>query len=589
LALRATGKCSAMAKLTKKQRARIKNSLLKLAGWLGVVLILYGKEVIYLLRYNFIRISSYTNAVGTIQVAKNLRNIRDPNLLLKLEIFREYRLHWWIAVVIFLVVLMLANLFNSQFLLPVTSWKDRYYAFANFFSFMFGSLGPLVFVKDGKIISHLGEKERKGPGVALVYSNNAVAIGSRVHGPGVVFTWKQGKKVSTVLDLRKQVRTRGRGNEEGLASEKVRAVTRDGIEIETDIEVQFSISAPPEIVYLTFTGKGDKKEDLRFLQMNHAEVITEISECKFTEEEMNEIFHTTQHLLARDLESIPFVDLADFARPSMYNHDRVQECFSNQPRGADGNKIDWHELPISVAVEEFRNTIVRFPFDELFLPPDYSDLVYDDFFGPLDEAQQDSTRVMAVDYFHQQSRFPLEKVRREYANSVQHSGFVAYHLVKKVGREEVKLGDRLQDLMKMSVHPILLNSPQPLRRSRITVTSVQFGELDPINPQIPEQTVANLIARWDTEAIKTRVGFEEKAAVIRSNAKAQVQQDTVYALRDMLMSSNKAKTAMILRIFQALEAATMESENKELTNMIKMLGDIRKWFNISGSGQGEKS
>ena len=108
-----------------------------------------------------------------------------------------------------------------------------------------------------------------------------------------------------------------------------------------------------------------------------------------------------------------------------------------------------------------------------------------------------------------------------------------------------------------------------------------------INPQIPEQTVANLLARWDTEAIKTRVGFEEKAAVIRSNAKAQVQQDTVYSLRDMLLTSNQAKTAMILRIFQALEAATMDSDNKELTNMIKMLGDIRKWFNISQIDGGE--
>lgn len=550
-----------------------------------VVFILYGKEVIYLLRYNLIRLGSYKMEYGAIQVVKSLRSIRDPNLLMKLEVFREYRTHWWIAVTIFLAVLIFANLFNSQFLLPVTSWRDRYSAFVNFCGFMVGFRGPLVFVKDGKIISHLGEKERKGPGVALVYSNNAVAIGSKVHGPGVVFTWKQGKKVGAVLDLRKQVRTRGRGNEEGRASEKVRAVTRDGIEIETDIEVQFSISAPPEIIYLTLAGTGDKKEDLRVLQVDkQGDVITDIAECKFNDEEMNEIFHTIQNLLAQNLDEIPFVDLNDYVRPSMYNQERVQECFSKQPRGADGNKIEWHELPISVAVEEFRNTIVRYPFDELFLPPDYSDL---DLFEQGDEGREDSTRVMAVDYFQQEKRYPLERVRREYANMVQHSGFVAYKVLKKAGRAEVRTGDRLPDLVEMSVQPILLTSPQPLRRSKITVTSAQFGELDPINPQIPEQTVANLLARWDTEAIKTRVGFEEKAAVIRSNAKAQVQQDTVYSLRDMLLTSNQAKTAMILRIFQALEAATMDSDNKELTNMIKMLGDIRKWFNISQSGGGE--
>ncbi|MFN2146508.1 MAG: hypothetical protein ACK2T7_14250, partial [Anaerolineales bacterium] len=60
-----------MAKLTKKQRAQIKSFLLKLAGWLAVILILYGKEVIYLLRYNLIRISNYTTAVSGMPMIKS--------------------------------------------------------------------------------------------------------------------------------------------------------------------------------------------------------------------------------------------------------------------------------------------------------------------------------------------------------------------------------------------------------------------------------------------------------------------------------------------------------------------------------------
>ena len=41
------------------------------------------------------------------------------------------------------------------------------------------------------------------------------------------------------------------------------------------------------------------------------------------------------------------------------------------------------------------------------------------------------------------------------------------------------------------------------------------------------------------------------------------------------------KTALILRIFQALEAATADSDNKEMVSMVKMLGDLREWFKLS--------
>ena len=42
-----------------------------------------------------------------------------------------------------------------------------------------------------------------------------------------------------------------------------------------------------------------------------------------------------------------------------------------------------------------------------------------------------------------------------------------------------------------------------------------------------------------------------------------MQQDTVYALRDLLRTSDTAKAAVILRIFQALEAATVETDNTD--------------------------
>lgn len=532
-------------------------------------MILFGKEVIYLSRYNLIRMIN--SKIFFADPVKSLRSIRDPASLLQLEVFREYRLVWWTAVGIFMLALLVANLFNSQFLLPVTSWKDRWEAFLNFCGFMIGYRGPLIFVKDGKIISHMGEKERVGPGVALVYSNNAVVIGSKVHGPGVVFTWQPKKKVAAVMDLRKQIRT----------SDTLTFLTRDGIEIDTSISVQFSISAPPEIIYLTLSGKGDDKDDLRVLELDErGDMVIDIVQGGLPDEELNEVINVVRKLRAGNLDEITLLELDDYHSPGLFNQERVQECYKNQPRRPDtGEMVMWYELPIQVAIEEFSNMIALYPFDDLFLPPpDYLDMEQ-----PLedDEAVDAQTRISSIDLLEEKKRIPIENLRRDFIKEVKLSGFLGYRLVVPVGGGEVKVGDRISNLHELTENPIRLEFPRPLRKREISVTSVSFGPLEPHNQEVKAQIVENLKARWNSEATKTEIGFQEEAALIRSRAKVRVQQDTVYALRDVLTTSDKAKTAFILRIFQALEAATVGSNNKEISNMVKMLGDIRAWFKLS--------
>jgi hypothetical protein len=437
-------------------------------------------------------------------------------------------------------------------------------------------------VKDGKIISHIGEKERVGPGVALVYSNNAVVIGSKVHGPGVVFTWQLKKKVNSVMDLRKQVRT----------SETLTFLTRDGIEIDTDISVQFSISAPPEIIHLALEGSGDRIEDIRFLELDErGDMVIDIVENALPDEELNEIIHAVRKLREGDEEGITFLELDDYLGQGLFNEERVQNCFKNQDRRPEtGEPVMWHELPLQVGVEEFSNMISLYPFDDLFLPPpdeiDLASLAAD-----RDEAM-DQTRITSVDLLEKKKRIPIENLHRDYTKKVKLSGFVGYRLVVPVGGGEVKVGDRISNLHKLTKDPVKLNFPRPLRRREISVTSVRFGPLQPRNPEVKAQIVKNLKARWNSEATRTEIGYQEEAALIRSRAKVRVQQDTVYALREVLTTSDKVKTAFILRIFQALEAATVGSDNKEISGMVKMLGDIRDWFKFSSErdrGGGKKS
>ncbi len=491
--------------------------------------------------------------------------------LLQPEKTAENVFHLIFAAVVFVVVVLVSNFMNAQFLLPVSTWRDRFDIFANFSYFMLGQSGPLVFVQDGVVVSHLGEQDREGPGVALVHSNNAVVVGSKVYGPGFVFTWKPKQKVNKVMDLRQQVRT-GRD---------VRAITRDGIEVSTDITVEFSISTAPELIYVTLepTGQMPRKEDLRIVEFDpNGDMVLEVLEADLLPDELNEIFQTIRDIENGLIDQIPFVDLNEYGYQNLYHKDRVQACYDHQPlMPVTGEKVLWSELPIKIAIEEFRNAIVKYPYDDMFVTPEEG--------LPAAQAEEGtggqttaSTRFLLAEYLEERRRIPMEVIRRDFARRVRNSGYIVYIPLIKPKKQKIEVKDRLQDLQQMTELPIRLNYPRPLRRCMISVTEVGFSDLQPTNPEVRQQTVENLIARWSSEAYKTEVGFSEQASMIRSRAKAQVQQDTVYALRDLLQSSDRAKAVMILRIFQALEDATADSNNKEMANMVKMLGELREWF-----------
>jgi hypothetical protein len=536
-----------------------RNTILKYIAYFGIVFAIFYKEFRYFFETLWVILRNLKTPLADLVAA----GIVDPDLILR------YLINLFLGLALYYVVLQLFNAFNAQFLLPVYSWQERVQVFNTFRGFIRGIHGPLIFVRDGEVISHIGEKEKRGPGVALINSNSAVVVGNQVHGPGIVFTG--GRRIGMVMDLRKQVRT----------AKDVRAVTRDGIEIATDISVQFSISTPPVVIYVTLEDRAVKREDVRVLELDdRGDVIVYISEEDFFPDEQNEIFRNIQKLQIGDTANLPFADLEQYGS-SLYVPGRVQASFMNQPRRPeDGERIDWRELPMNIAIEEFRNTIVRYPFDDLFVPAS-SAISLDEEENAHSRELTASTRISGLDYFDLQTTYPLEIIRRRHANRVRNSGFLAYIFVERKDGKPIEVGDRISDTQMITYPPVLLQYPRPLRRSVVTVSSVSFGEIVPTNEEVRKQTIQNLIARWNSEAFRTEVGYEEQAALIRSRAKAQVQQDTVYALRDILRNSNKAKTALILRIFQALEAATAGSDNKEMVSMVKMLGDLREWFKLS--------
>ncbi len=451
-----------------------------------------------------------------------------------------YFINLFFGLLVYIASLYLFSFFNSQFLLPVYEWKERRKVYQHFLQFSRGNYGPLIFVRDGKEISHFGEKEKEGPGVVLIDSNSAVVVGSKVHGPGIVFTG--GKGIKAIFDLRKQVRNQ----------RNVTAVTRDGIEIKTDLFVEFSISKPPHQIFVT---QIDNK--IRIVEIDdRGDMVIGLSTEGLGEEEQFEIKRAVSILKHGDPSTLPLTDEEKYV-VTRFVKDRVQAVFNNQPRDPNtGKKIDWRDLPLTIAIEEFRNTIVRFPYDDLFI-------------------KQETPRGFVNG---QLAEYPLTAIRREFAKRVRKSGMLSYIYLERTDERPLAIGHRLADRHIQAYLPVDLQFPRPLRRSVITVTNVGFGEITPTNDEVKNQTVQNLIARWNSEAFRTEVGFDEQAALIRSRAKAQVQQDMVYALAEFLQNNDRTRTAMILRIFQALEAATTGSQNQELVSMVNMLGEFREWF-----------
>lgn len=128
------------------------------------------------------------------------------------------------------------------FVLPVQprEWED---AARCLMGFVTGYHYPYYVVRDDKVEEILpGKLMPKGqfPGLVIAQAHTAVPLStgiglSRVAGPGVTFThWAERPYQNQVLDLRTQIR-----------SGKVRATTRDGIDVEFSLSTSFSVERWP--------------------------------------------------------------------------------------------------------------------------------------------------------------------------------------------------------------------------------------------------------------------------------------------------------------------------------------------------------
>jgi hypothetical protein len=285
-----------------------------IAGWLAILLVVYGWQIF---RMGGIR-------ANLLDIAFDLACIFPLLLVL------------WMA-------------FFAQFVLPVRTFRDRQKIFDRLITYLFGGHGPALFIENGKIKEHIGERMKQGPGVLWLDSASAAVTRSAVAimqtiGPGVHFI-RRGEYVAGTVDLHVQFqsigpkesdRPFGKRREDQPQEEwdqiqdrrkQVSALTRDGIEVIPNITILFRVNT------------GFPKEGKPGSRFGYRTGVTK-------RDKENE---------KKDKEAIRKAILGEGINPN---------AVPDSPR----RRVAWNELPASLAVDVWREYVSKFTLDELFRP-----------------------------------------------------------------------------------------------------------------------------------------------------------------------------------------------------------------------------
>ena len=171
--------------------------------------------------------------------------------------------------------------FFSQFVLPIRRPEDRKEIFTRVRDFESGKRGPILFVKNGRVIKHEGEDKNRGDGVIVLDTASAVVLRTDTDivgavGPGVRFTKaseyiishsnKENIEEPIGVDLRTQWQFIGPlagdqpllnpvplsnpkgSNEVEKRYQQTVGLTRDGFEVAPTISIKFNVRRTKKVL-----------------------------------------------------------------------------------------------------------------------------------------------------------------------------------------------------------------------------------------------------------------------------------------------------------------------------------------------------
>jgi hypothetical protein len=490
---------------------------------------------------------------------------------------------------------------GSRFVLPALTPKDRGEVFKRLraYNFPFTSWhGAAVFYKEGEPKAEKGELEESGQGVALLDLYSAIVLEQqqgdeddqeetednpwhrlklwfscllsalkemlrtrlelekkenndsmvRAAGPGLVLI-KGGEKIVGSADLRKQFRR----------SDRLQCNTGDGIEVSTNVTITFTLGESPEILHVAKFNEGWKiiklepvapiREDPDATQTADWRVRVLLEELR--EEDCREIERffrqggfswtsgNTGESKKETSDTLPFV----------FNEQRVISALYSRARDAkEGRLGDWTDLPLDVAVEICRNLLVHTPYDDFYKPNEPDD-------------------------------YPMKNYKAKFAQEVKNQGVLGYQIVRRADGHPFEGGQTFKHSGLLFSPAQSFASPADLRDRGIKVINAGFSDLEP-SETVREKVFDAWRARWQQEADKIRAEYELQAKRIRSRERAKAQQDMIISISQILQSNQYTSEALVMRLYQALEAAATQPATQRLLprDTIRMLWNLRQWL-----------
>lgn len=403
---------------------------------------------------------------GIIQGFLLFFRLPDENTSLLAELLRywgSFALWALLFLFSFSVFLFLA----AFFILPNLSLEQHLELWKRLWLYLVGKHGAAIFVRNGKLIGESSEKSKKGVGLLLIDRQSAVVVEElsrnrttqvKVFPPGIVFLNPR-QKIRGSVDLRPQRRT----------ISDLRAYTKDGLEIVTELSIVFTLGQSPEVLLVTydwdpaqnhpgadslrvihFSEPLPSTQSLQTLRRNVASLSNEIDP-----DDREEIHRFVQnfHLGTPYLPSEP---QPGSKTQYVVDAQRIMAAFYAIPAQSSPVSMDWRDLPLQIAIDLFREFIASIPYEAVYSPD-----------HPISH--------------------PLHDLKSLFAKRLRNQGVLAFQFVQRKDNHPIRVGDEW-NVADLIFYPVqTLSSVKFLRSKGIKILNATFGELRPADEMIEKR------------------------------------------------------------------------------------------------------
>ncbi|MCX8063198.1 MAG: hypothetical protein N3D16_11510 [Anaerolineales bacterium] len=405
--------------------------------------------------------------------------LSNENTPLLNELFRYWG-SFALGMLLFLFPFSIYLFLTAYFILPNLSLEQHLELWKRLWLYLVGKHGAAVFVRNGKLVEEQGEKSKKGAGMLLIDRQSAVVVEElsrnrstqvRVFSPGIVFLNPR-QKIRGSVDLRPQQRT----------IHGLRAYTKDGVEILTDLSIVFTLGQAPEVLLVTYdleqTQNQADADALRVIQFSEPLPSMQNPQmlCRTVSSLSNEIDPDDREEIHRFIQNFhrgtPYHSSQQQERAHgqfVVDPQRIMSAFYAIPPGQSSQtSMGWSDLPLQIAIDLFREFITSIPYASIYS----SD-------HPISHS--------------------LGELRSKFSKLIRNQGVLAFQYVHRKDNFPIREGDEWSsaELIFYPVQP--LSSVKFLRSKGIKILSATFGELRPADEMIENRLFNQWLAAYQRQ------------------------------------------------------------------------------------------